>query len=154
MQRLTIVPVAALGLLLIGALTPAPAQEYYNPYPALRYSNAPGINPGGGPRLSPYLNFFRTNPAVDYFLGVVPEIDRRRNLIETRNAFLQLEQGTTSLRPVDEFGTPRAQTGHPVAFMTTAGYFGSGIGGRYAPSAFSPRAGNQPPGNVVPGRVR
>src|SRR5262245_56602670 len=38
----------------------------------------PGIPPAPGPSLSPYLNLLRGgNPAANYYLGVVPELQRR-----------------------------------------------------------------------------
>jgi hypothetical protein len=127
MKQLLLASVASLGVLLLGAAPNASAQ-YYNPYPS-PYSQMPGLNPGGGPRLNPYLNFFRGNPAVDYYLGAVPEIDRRRYQLQSHSQILGLEQQLST--PVGPFGDedllpPQSQTGHPVAFGNTAGYFGGG----------------------------
>jgi hypothetical protein len=118
-------------VILVAAAAPAPAQygtspmygPYYNPY-----SQAPGLNPGGGPRLSPYLNLMRgpNTPAVNYFLGAVPEIERRRFQNQATGAFVDLAQRTANplYSPEEaELMGPVSITGHPTAFMNTSGYF-------------------------------
>jgi hypothetical protein len=130
MKQLPLGSIASLGVLLLGATSNASAQQYYTPYP-FQYSQMPGLNPGGGPRLNPYLNFFRGNPAVDYYLGAVPEIDRRRFQVQTRSQISGLEQQLNTPPIGDEDMLPlQSQTGHAVAFGNTAGYFSGGFTGR------------------------
>jgi hypothetical protein len=145
MKQLLVASIASLGVLLVGAVSPASAQLYYNPYPS-PYSQMPGLNPGGGPRLNPYLNFFRGNPAVDYYLGAVPEIDRRRYQLQSHSQIMGLEQQLNAPLVVgDEDLLPaQSQTGHPVAFGNTAGYFGgTGFTGRIS-------VGNRTPAATAP----
>ena len=138
MKQLLLASVASLGVLLLSAVSNARAQ-YYSPYPS-PYTQMPGLNPGGGPRLNPYLNFFRGSPAVDYYLGAVPEIDRRRYQLQSRSQILGMEQQVNApIVPTDEDLLPaQSQTGHPVAFGNTAGYFGSGFTGRISAAGRAP----------------
>jgi hypothetical protein len=133
MRRLELAALVALGVSLSGPAVPALAQAplspytpYYNPY-----SNAPGLNPGGGPRLSPYLNLLRGgNPAANYFMGVVPEIDRRRYQAISQSQIQGLELSTAlpAVNPEDaDLGFATSITGHPVVFNNTSTYF-SGVG--------------------------
>ena len=135
MRRLVLV---ALGVVLCGAV-PARAQypvspynQYFNPY-----SNPPGLNPGGGPRLSPYLNLLRGgNPAANYFMGVVPEIDRRRYQAISQ-AQIQGLQLSTAVPPVTTSGCtgrlPETLTLHradctpPVATINSSSFSHSGF---------------------------
>jgi hypothetical protein len=79
----------------------------FSPYARPNYVGSPR------PVLSPYLNLLRGgNPAANYFLGVLPEFERRANAYQ----FSTLVVTVT--------------TGHPTAFGNTAGYFGSGPGQR------------------------
>jgi hypothetical protein len=157
MNRHLLVPLVTFGILLGGAV-PAPAQypgslygQYYNPY-----SQQPGTNPGGAPRLSPYLNLLRNNnPAVNYYLGVVPEIDRRRFQRQTTSAITGLEQrlATPVLNPEDtDLAVAVSVTGHPAVFMNTATYFGGAGAVPLAPRAvpMSPL----PPARPAAGRPR
>jgi hypothetical protein len=159
MRRLVLV---TLGVLLSGSAMPAWAQypvspftPYYNPY-----SNPPGLNPGGGPRLSPYLNLLRGgNPAANYFMGVVPEIDRRRYQAISQAQIQGLEL-STALPPINpeeaEVGFTTSITGHPVVFNNTTTYFG-GVGplpttGRNVPMSpvTSPSAPKAPKAPTTP----
>src|SRR5215467_3564741 len=46
-----------------------------------------------GPNLSPYLNLLRGgNPAANYYLGVVPEVERRNNAATFRAGIQDLAQ--------------------------------------------------------------
>lgn len=123
-----------LWLLLVGA-----AEAQYNPFPTLNpgarfapYARTPGYNPTG-PRLSPYLNMIRGgNPAANYFLGVVPEIERRRFESQAIAGFQYLEQRqAATAAPAggeDNLFPTLSQTGHPVQFMNTAPYYNMGTG--------------------------
>jgi hypothetical protein len=148
MNRPLLVPLVTFGLLLGGAARPALAQygssppfgPYFSPY-----SQAPGVNPGGAPRLNPYLNFFRgTNRAVDYYLGVVPEIDRRRFQNQTRTAIADLATRTppAALTGEEEVNPALSITGHPAVFMNTTSYFGG--------AGSLPLAGRSVPMSPVP----
>jgi hypothetical protein len=115
---------AAAGLLTAGA---APAQ-YFNP----ALPGQPLYGPGSRPMLSPYLDLTRGGiPAVNYYLGTIPEIQRRNNAQVFRSAILDLEARTSTgavplLTEEEELLRPLPSTGHPTAFGVSAGYFGVG----------------------------
>ena len=86
----------------------------------------PGLYPAGTPGLSPYLDLTRGgNRATNYFLGTIPEIERRRNAAVFGSAILDLERRSTlPVEPaVEELVPTLAQTGHPVAFMNYYPYY-------------------------------
>ena len=155
MRRFVHVALVALGVLASGAAVTAFAQypaspygQYYNPY-----TRPPGTNPGGGPRLSPYLNLLRGgNPAANYYLGVVPEIDRRRYEAISQ-AQIQGLQVATSLPPVNPEDTDltvaTSITGHPAVFNSTAAYFG-GVGPVPTPGRNVPMSPVTPPPAAKP----
>ncbi len=141
MNRAALIAVA-LGLLLAGA----PARAQYSPYPQYPsgglgayspyaipylYSQPQVPFPGaGGPRLSPYLNLLRngTNPAVNYYLGVIPERERRRfqagASVELRSLQQQVAAPVAPLTPEDEFApNPSVTGGYVAVFNNTGGYF-------------------------------
>jgi hypothetical protein len=141
MNRKLLVPLVTFAVLLGGAAGPALAQypvsgygQFYNPY-----SQPPGTNPGGTPRLSPYLNLLRNNnPAVNYYLGVVPEIGARRFQRQTATAITDLAQRTATppLNPEDtDLAVAVSITGHPAVFMNTTTYFGGAGAAPLAPRA-------------------
>ena len=89
-----------------------------------------------GPNLSPYLNLLRGgNPAANYYLGVVPEVERRTNAAVVsagiQDLARRIEAPPSELSGEDLFPA-LPQTGHPVQFFNYSYYFGSG-----------PRAGQQ-----------
>jgi hypothetical protein len=109
---------ALLGLLAV-TVQPAPAQSTYPFQP-------PRFGPGYQTPLSPYLNFLRGgDAAANYFLGVLPEQQRRQD----RNIFQGQIQGLTNLLPAPpgvrnrDIDTPLLSTGHPTAFGYTGSYF-------------------------------
>ena len=149
MRRLVLVALVTLAVLLGGAV-PARAQypvspytQYFNPY-----SNPPGLNPGGGPRLSPYLNLLRGgNPAANYFMGVVPEIDRRRYqaISQAQIQGLAVSTAAPPLNPEEaDLGVATSITGHPAVFNNTAAYFG-GAGPLPTPARNVPMSPVPPP---------
>jgi len=75
--------------------------------------------------LSPYLNLLRGgDPAANYFLGVIPERERRANDQIFRSEIQELQ------RREEEVGTAGVSsvlpgTGHPVLFNNTYTYFNS-----------------------------
>jgi hypothetical protein len=83
------------------------------------------------------LNLLRGgDPASNYYLGVVPERERRRNDALFRSSILDLEQRTQQLAEAEEF-TPLRSTGHATAFGNTSTYFGS-TGPQQAPTTRPP----------------
>jgi hypothetical protein len=137
MKRLPLACAAALVFLLSAGVRPAAAQfgaqygqpGYYNPY----------LNQ---PRLSPYLNIVRngTNPAINYYLGTLPEVERRTAQAVYGNSILRLERQVTGLEATeDEFAT-QGVSGHPAYFANTGGYFPGGN-----PQRLSTGASRRPP---------
>jgi hypothetical protein len=79
-----------------------------------------------GPNLSPYLNLLRGgNPAANYYLGVVPEVERRNNAAAFRAGIQDLAQRVENLPEQDQVFTSLPQTGHPVQFFNLGAYFGT-----------------------------
>jgi hypothetical protein len=80
-----------------------------------------------GPNLSPYLNLLRGgNPAANYYLGVVPEVERRNNAAAFRAGIQDLAQRIENPVAEGEQLFPNLpQTGHPVQFFNFSTYFGS-----------------------------
>ena len=114
--------VSAAGLLT--AAGPASAQ-IYNPAAVGR----PMYGPGYRPALSPYLNLLRNNdPAVNYYLGTIPEFERRTNerVLQSEVQFLEQRQDATPAEQADIF-TPLPGTGHATAFGNVGNYFNQGV---------------------------
>jgi len=147
MSRLIGVSLAA-WCLMLAAVETASAQR---PPPYLY--NQPNYGPGFRPQLSPYLNLTgRNDPAVNYFLGTIPEFDRRYTKQLYGSAIGGLE--TQALNPtspaapdVDLF-TPLATTGHPTTFQNTGGYFQNSQGRPLAAGQTQRPPGSRP----APGR--
>src|SRR3954453_72218 len=98
---------------LLAAARPASAQ-FYNPAAAGQPMYGPGYRPG----LSPYLNLLRGNdPAVNYYLGTIPEFQRRANAQAFSSAILDLEARTINPLPTlseeEALLRPLQTTGHP-----------------------------------------
>ena len=107
------------GLLLAGA--PAHAQMTF-PY------SRPNYGPGYQPQLSPYLNFLRGGDAAsNYFLGTLPEFQRRANAKQFSAAINALNYDLlyqSTVQPVDPLlFQPLGQAGHPTVFNNTLTYF-------------------------------
>jgi hypothetical protein len=137
---------ASIALLTLG-IASAPAQFTYPTRP-------PMYGPGYQPQLSPYLNMLRGgDPAANFFIGVVPEMQRRQD----RNIMYGSIQGLLSQLPTapgiteQEPDSPMDSTGHPTAFNYTGMYFNSTQMGQGAASAFPQRRGGQMPGGQRPG---
>jgi hypothetical protein len=118
---------------LLGLLAPgrAAAQQYAPP----SYGPGFGSYSRGGPALSPYLNLTRGgNPAANYFLGVLPEIDRRRTKAEQGREISDLELRSDVL--AQDLQTGRQEiggeltggglppSGHAAGFTAYGTYFG------------------------------
>ena len=86
MKWFALAALAALGLLSTITWPKAMAQ----PYPSL--PPAMGFQGRGTPALSPYLNMFRGgNPAANYFMGVLPEANRRLVTSQQNAAIFNLQ---------------------------------------------------------------
>jgi hypothetical protein len=99
------------------------ASSYPGYYNYSRFSN-----PLTGPALSPYLNLRRGigTPALNYFLGTLPELDRRANAMQTFYRLRNVERATAALE--EEDAVPAlSQTGHGAAFMNYGSYYNIGI---------------------------
>lgn len=130
MRRLMIVTAACL----LGLATAAPAQNLGPP-------RVPTYGPFQRPGLSPYLNLLRNNGnfgggfnsggalAADYYLGTVPEFQRRQNAAEFRERIDELDVRTGPDSPIAT-GTVPQRNSTQRYFNNTGGYF---------PSVQSPR---------------
>jgi hypothetical protein len=132
---------------LASVLALAPAGTFaraQNTYPYL----PPQFGPGYQTPLSPYLNFLRGgDPAANYFLGVLPEFQRRQDRNQFRVQIGNLQGLTAPLRlnPLGEFDVadiPRtlSATGHPAGFGYTGPYFAGSPGGMMGPRPGAPQA--------------
>jgi hypothetical protein len=128
MKRLFSIGIAALGVFLATA-GGAWAQGYY--------PGAPGVYPGyqrpnfgaaPTPALSPYLNLLRGgDPAANYYLGVLPELDRRANAIQFQSSINTIQQRLgLETTPEGILSIPR-ETGHPSYFLTYGSYYTFGV---------------------------
>jgi hypothetical protein len=75
------------------------------------------------PNLSPYLNLLRGgDPAANFFLGTVPEFQRRSDAIQTQSRFRELDE---QLRPDGPLlsGTAPIPNSTQRYFNNTGGYF-------------------------------
>jgi hypothetical protein len=88
----------------------------------------PNYGPGYRPQLSPYLNLLRGgDPAANYFLGVIPEEQRRYNARVFSADIADLDRrllGATAPTEEQRLFTPLPGTGHPTVFGNTGTYFG------------------------------
>src|SRR5437870_1040677 len=132
-------PIALVGVLLLAAARPAAAQYGVPGVPTAPYGpRAPALNPSGRPALSPYLNLLRGgNQAANYYLGVVPEVERRVNTARFSAAISDLERryaATAEAAPEEDLPVRGlAPTGHAVTFMNPYPYFGAGTTPRTGP---------------------
>jgi hypothetical protein len=119
MNRYLSTSVASVVLLLAATVQPAAAQAYnYSPY------SRPGFGPYTRPTVSPYLNLLRgSNTAANYYLGVLPEFQRRYDALQYGAAIQDLERRSVP-RPQEEDLLPTLpETGHGAAFNNTLQYF-------------------------------
>ena len=111
-----------------------PPNYQFSPYARPNYVGSPR------PQLSPYLNLLRGgNPAANYFLGVLPEFERRANAYQFSNAINDLEQRDLMANPSEDPLQLTSGTGHPTAFANTGSYFGTGASQRFLPTVTSPQ---------------
>jgi hypothetical protein len=134
MRRVLFAGLGSLVCTLAVGLGPVSAQ-YYVPVPTQ--------GPGSQPLLSPYLylgnqNFTTPgatptttnvlNPALNYFLGTIPEQQRRYNAAAVSNEFYQLEGGTPmgagpAGDEIEQLLRPLPGTGHLTVFNNTGAFF-------------------------------
>lgn len=122
MSKVSTCWLSVLALLVIGAGSQLGAQ----PLP-------PNYSPYSRTQLSPYLNLLRNNniggfPAVNYYLGTLPERQRRQQFSQLRTGVIQLDQRyNQQQRALDTLGQPLEVTplsgGHPTYFLNTGNYF-------------------------------
>jgi len=108
----------SLGLTGILGAVPVSAQAPYygQPYGGSYRSMGGGF---GRPGLSPYLNMLRGgSPAANYYLGVVPEFERRARDVQYGSALFDLERRAAApVSAEDEDLLPSLPgTGHPAVF--------------------------------------
>jgi hypothetical protein len=117
MNRLLLAAIAAIGLVLVPCAAQAHAQGFYPGRPGY-------YTPFNQPRLSPYLGLqLGNNPAVNYFLGTVPEVERRATQTIYGNAITNLQRQVTGLEEEEDLFKVLPGTGHPAAFANYGGYF-------------------------------
>ena len=88
----------------------------------------PQVSPYGSGGISPYLNLLRGgSPAANYYLGVIPEVERRNNAAQFAAGINDLyRRSEAPLQEATEEILPTLQpTGHAVQFGNYSGYFGS-----------------------------
>ena len=96
---------------------------------------------GYRPMLSPYLNLLRNNgdPAINYYLGTLPETQRRENAFQFRTEISDIEAklpGAAEEKP-DDVPKGLGPTGGSVAFGNTKGYINS-TGNFFPPISLPP----------------
>ncbi len=128
-------------VLVLGLAEPAAAQPGYFPRP----SATPYQSTAFQPPLSSYLNLRRGNntPALNYYLGVLPDQERRT----LANALFTPEYGLARRLDFEETGDvlpTLPETGHPVRFLTYGSYYNLGPQGQRASSLLSPTFRPQP----------
>src|SRR5262245_50914336 len=81
-----------LGLILLSGSASA---QVVSPYQPPVYGGRPAAGLATRPNLSPFLNLLRGgSPAANYYLGVIPERDRRFTDTQFRSAIQDLERRT------------------------------------------------------------
>ncbi len=147
MRRFTLSSCAAMLALAAGWTSTARAQ--------ITYPVQPQYGPGYQTMLSPYLNMLRGgDPAANYFLGVLPEFQRRENRNQFRSQINQLQVLTAPLRnPLEEPLEEGLRTFMPSGHATAFGYVGTYFGGTAATPLGAMRgAATRPGGTGAPTR--
>ena len=90
--------------------------------------------------MSPYLNLIRGgDTAANYYLGTIPEFQRRANYDQLRTAIQEVDQRlSTPLGDTFDLGRPLDRSGHATAFGYYGSYYPMGQG---RPGAQNPAAG-------------
>jgi hypothetical protein len=146
--------ITAAGLILV-VVRPGgdAAAQYINPSFA-----RPVYSPYARPALSPYLDLLRGgNPAANYYLGVLPELDRRATDTAFRSAILDLDRRTALIgREVETIGGVEtlAGTGHAVQFLSFYPYYNIGAPSRSLVSPLATSSGTVPSRPSTPSSSR
>lgn len=110
----------AVTAILFGLLPVASAQFA----PGYGPPRAPNYGPGYRPGLSPYLNMLRGgDTAANYYLGTIPEFQRRGNAALFSDRLGTLEGRADGLDRVITTGTLPVQNSNQRYFNNTGGYF-------------------------------
>ncbi len=136
MTRTRLLQLAACVSALWLTTSPVHAQQYYG-----GIGNLSRFGGATGPRLSPYLNLLRGgDQASNYYLGVLPERERRFDESVFSNRIRNLEQRRAVSDPItrtgDDIIPPVPTAGAPIGSRTSASYFrqdGLGIGTHRSP---------------------
>lgn len=140
MTRLLFALAAALGT--AGAASAQQTQPFYQPSPFYQQPTVqPNIYNSQNQPLSPYLNMFRNNPAVNYYFGTRPGTVGGTGFGigapftapggNRQMFFPQLSNAPDPLQsPEVGVGSVLPPAGHPVVFNNTLGFFPSPFGGR------------------------
>lgn len=128
------------GLVSLSPLASGEASAQLGPRPR------PNYGPGYRPQLSPYLNLIRGgNPAANYYLGTVPEQQRRADAREFRGAITDLDVRTAP--PTVETGVPTVGFDNRSNPTTGGPYFNNTVGFYQRQNIPQPRT---PPGQPPP----
>ena len=100
---------------------------------------APGIPAAPGPMLNPYLNLLRGgNPAANYYLGVIPEQQRRAQAAQFGGAInnqilpqIEAIEDTLTGEIVPQLGSARVPAGFGYGPPRQFGHSAPALGGRY-----------------------
>jgi hypothetical protein len=124
MKRLPLTTLVSVTLFVLTSGGEAAAQ--YNPYypyptvprPATGFTPPYNVSP-----ISPYLNL-RPNMATNYFLGTLPEFDRRAANVYFSSAITNLDQRLSNPpSAISEIGPVLNETGHPAYFGNYGTYY-------------------------------
>jgi hypothetical protein len=132
MNKLMMLTVCLAGLW----LSTGTVHAQYSPYNLGRFQY-----PGGGARLSPYLNLANGgDPAINYFSGTLPEVERRYNqsIFNTRIRGLETRQRDliNLANRGEDIIPPVPIAGAPIGSRSSASYFrqdGLGTGTNRSP---------------------
>lgn len=127
MRKLLVAAAAAAWI----SMTAGGAQAQGVPYGPL--GQQPLYNGFNRPALSPYLNMLRGgDPASNFYLGVIPEFQRRNFEARALDSFQSLSRDAARNRELAEDALAREptlrtlpSTGHPTAFLNYGSYFGT-----------------------------
>jgi hypothetical protein len=124
MTRLTLTGLTVAGVLSLAIAGTANAQ-YAGQGFGSPFGGAGFGSPYGRPQLTPYLNLLRGgSPAANYYLGVVPERERRSNAAQFGAAINDLEWRTRYGTAGElDLAEPITSSGHPATFLNTGSYF-------------------------------
>jgi hypothetical protein len=116
--------------------------------------NFPQYGPYSRPQLNPYLNLIRgQNAGVNYFLGTIPEQQRRAQYQQLRTGINTLDLQLQTQRSAEQatagepsvFNITPLQGGHPTYFMNYSHYYSfgqstqrTGLPGTQQPGALRP----------------